>query len=637
MHDFLTRLGISERNPGAASTSGFFDTHGRVVDSFSPTTGQAIAGIQLATADDYETVVSEAQRVFREWRHLPAPKRGEILREVGDALRTHKEDIGRLISLEVGKIRSEGEGEVQESVDMADFCVGISRQLYGLSMHSERPSHRMYEQWHPLGVVGVITAFNFPNAVWAWNAMVAAACGDTVIWKPSLKAPLTAIATHRVCDAVFQKHGWGGVFNLIIGDDADVGEALVADRRVPLISATGSCRMGRVVGAKVAQRLGRCLLELGGNNAVIVNKDADLDLALRGVAFGAVGTSGQRCTSTRRIFLHEDIASDFITRLVSAYGTLPIGDPMEDGTLVGPLIDEDAVAQCEAAIVAIREAGRRDPGGGCPGRRSRKLRPAHGRTRPGRRLDPSPARRPSRPSSTCSPTGNLSDAIATPERRRSGPVVGAVHRLLPRRRDLPLRRRLRLRHRQHQYRHQRGRDRRRLRRREGHRRWPRGRKRRLEGLYAPPDLHAQLGHRPSPRPGRGVPVARIALVPGGPPGTSGARRLRAPLWPATLFSSGSSCLRRVGGSSAQAIRSAGLPQQCVCSSGSASCRAVYEPATAGIADLVPPGTLDPSRPLYPPHPHDTETLAEASSRILYSSGRCRASGRLDFAKLQVAA
>ena len=245
---------------------------------------------------------------------LPAPKRGEIVRQMGEAMRVHKDDLGALVTLEVGKILSEGLGEVQESIDMVDLAVGMSRQLFGLSMHSERAGHRMYEQWHPLGVVGCITAFNFPNAVWAWNAMVALVAGDAVIWKPSLKAPLTAIATHRLCDEVLAKHGFSGLLGLIIGGDADVGETMIADTRLPLISATGSTRMGKRVNQVVAGRLGRCLLELGGNNAIIVEPDADLDLAIRGVAFGAVGTAGQRCTSTRRLFLHSSIAKEFTDR-----------------------------------------------------------------------------------------------------------------------------------------------------------------------------------------------------------------------------------------------------------------------------------------------------------------------------------
>lgn len=357
MNDVLARLGLLAENPGAAGASGFINTRGPAVVSANPATGAALASVRLAGREDYETVVSDAARAFAEWRMLPAPQRGELVRRMGEALRAHKDDLGALVSLEVGKIKSEGLGEVQESIDMADLAVGMSRQLYGLAMHSERPKHRMYEQWHPLGVVGVITAFNFPNAVWAWNAMVALVAGDAVVWKPSLKAPLTAIATHRICDAVLQDAGWGGVLGLVIGDDKVVGEALIRDRRVPLISATGSTRMGRHVNSVVAARLGRCLLELGGNNAILVHRDADLDLALRGVAFGACGTAGQRCTSTRRLYVHEDIAEAFIERLVAAYGTLPIGDPLHDGVLVGPLIDEDAVVMYERAIARIREEG----------------------------------------------------------------------------------------------------------------------------------------------------------------------------------------------------------------------------------------------------------------------------------------
>ena len=356
MLDFLTRLGIQPVNNGAASC-GTITTNGREVVSTNPTTGEPIASVKLASVEDYETVVANAQATFERWRMLPAPKRGEIVRQCGEALREHKDDLGKLITLEVGKLLSEGLGEVQESIDMADLAVGMSRQLFGLTMHSERPLHRMYEQWHPVGIVGIITAFNFPNAVWAWNAMVAAIAGDVMIWKPSLKAPLTAIATHQICDEVFQRHGFGGVLGLIIGDDQDVGETMIRDRRLPLISATGSSRMGRHVGSVVAARLGRSLLELGGNNAIIVHHDADLDLALRAVAFGACGTTGQRCTSTRRLYLHESIAESFTTKLTSAYQSIPMGDPMEDGVLVGPLIDEDSVGMFCEAVAKIKEQG----------------------------------------------------------------------------------------------------------------------------------------------------------------------------------------------------------------------------------------------------------------------------------------
>jgi len=359
VHDVLKRLGIEAVNPGAAGVDGPIATEGREIEVVSPNDGELLAKVRLASTDDYEAVVAGAQEAFLRWRALPAPKRGEVVRACGDAMRAHKDDLGRLISLEVGKVASEGLGEVQESIDMADLAVGMSRQLYGKTMHSERPGHRMYEQWHPLGVIGIITAFNFPNAVWAWNAMVAAVAGDTMIWKPSLKAPLTALATHNVCERVFRDAGHPGVLNLIIGDDATVGEAMIGDRRLPLISATGSTRMGRHVGQVVASRLGRSLLELGGNNAIIVHEDADLDLALRGVAFGAVGTAGQRCTTTRRLFVHDAVYDGFVERLTAAYRTLPIGHPLEDGTLVGPLIDDDAVQAFEAAVKRAQEEGAR--------------------------------------------------------------------------------------------------------------------------------------------------------------------------------------------------------------------------------------------------------------------------------------
>ena len=357
MKDVLSRLGLSDVNSGAWASGPLDTSGGALLASDSPGTGQTIASVSLAGRAHYDHVVDEATRAFREWRMLPAPKRGEIVRQMGEALREHKDDLGRLVTMEVGKVLSEGLGEVQESIDMADFCVGLSRQLYGLSMHSERPGHRMYEQWHPLGPIGVITAFNFPNAVWAWNAMVALVCGDTVVWKPSLKAPLTAIATHRLLDAVLEKNGWRGALGLVIGADADVGEAMIHDPRLPLISATGSVRMGRHVGQVVAGRLGRCLLELGGNNGIIVDKDADLELALRAILFGAVGTAGQRCTSTRRLFLHKDIAADFSARLARAYEAVRIGDPLDPGTLMGPLIDQLAIDQYRRAIDTIREQG----------------------------------------------------------------------------------------------------------------------------------------------------------------------------------------------------------------------------------------------------------------------------------------
>jgi aldehyde dehydrogenase (NAD+) len=357
MRELLERLGLGDVNSGAWAGAPLAGGEAEI-GSTNPATGEVIARVRLATSAQYEEVVKTAVAQFQRWRLEPAPKRGEIVRQLAEALRAHKADLGALVSLETGKIRAEGAGEVQESIDIADFAVGLSRQLYGLTMHSERPAHRMYEQWHPLGVVGVITAFNFPNAVWAWNAMIAAACGDAVVWKPSLKAPLTAIATHRVCEEVLAKNGWSGLFGLVIGTDQEIGETFIRDARIPLVSATGSTRMGKYVGAVVAERLGRSLLELGGNNAIIVEPDADLDLAVRGVLFGAVGTAGQRCTTTRRLFLHKDIAPKFTEKLLALYRQVRIGDPLQDGILMGPLIDEDAVKAYEIAVAeAVRQGG----------------------------------------------------------------------------------------------------------------------------------------------------------------------------------------------------------------------------------------------------------------------------------------
>jgi aldehyde dehydrogenase (NAD+) len=330
---------------------------GNQVVSYNPATGAELGRVPLARPEDYDAVVSRAQSVFERWRMLPAPQRGQIVREIGDELRKAKPELGKMVTLEAGKIVAEGQGEVQEMIDIADFACGLSRQLYGLSMHSERPGHRMYEQWHPLGPVGVISAFNFPVAVWSWNALIAMVCGDTVIWKPSLKTPLCAMAVQEICDCVLERRGWKGVLNLIIGKDEVVGERLIADHRVPLISATGSTRMGRHVAQRVAARLGRSLLELGGNNGVIVTDDADPDLVVRAVLFGAVGTAGQRCTSIRRFFVRQSIAPDITGRLIAAYKQVRMGDPSDPATLMGPLIDEDAVENMMRGLDKIREQG----------------------------------------------------------------------------------------------------------------------------------------------------------------------------------------------------------------------------------------------------------------------------------------
>jgi aldehyde dehydrogenase (NAD+) len=330
--------------------------HGTETASIDPSTGAPIARVTFASAEDGDAAVAEAARAFEAWRRVPAPARGELVRRIGDALRAKKRALGALIALEVGKIRAEAEGEVQEMIDIADFAVGLSRQLYGLSMHSERPNHRMLEQWHPLGPVGVISAFNFPAAVWSWNALVGAVCGDAIVWKPSEEAPLTAIAVMRIVDDVVRASGHPPIFALACGG-RDVGARLAQDRRLPLVSATGSCAMGRAVGEVVARRFGRSLLELGGNNAVIAMDDADLDMATRGILFSAVGTAGQRCTSTRRLLAHRAIASELTGRLAAAYRNIAIGDPLDASTLMGPLVNARAVDAMMRALDAARAGG----------------------------------------------------------------------------------------------------------------------------------------------------------------------------------------------------------------------------------------------------------------------------------------
>ena len=328
-----------------------------VITSFNPATGQAIASVALASEADYEKAVQNSEAAFLRWRLVPAPQRGLIVREIAEALRVHKQDLGALVSLETGKIYQEGLGEVQEMIDVADFALGLSRQLYGMTTQSERPGHRLYEQWHPLGPVGVISAFNFPVAVWAWNALIAAVCGDTVIWKPSEETPLSAVAVHNIASTVLLKYDFADVFALLTGDVKTVGEPMLDDRRLPLISATGSTRMGRIVAERVGRRLGRTLLELGGNNAIILMPDADLDLALRGCLFAAVGTAGQRCTSLRRLFLHRSIADAFRAKLAKAYSQIRIGDPLAEGTLMGPLINAKAVAAYQHAVAQVSAEG----------------------------------------------------------------------------------------------------------------------------------------------------------------------------------------------------------------------------------------------------------------------------------------
>jgi len=356
----LEELGLSEINSGAGTGGAWLTCTGDFLDSVSPIDGRVIARVNQSSARDYEQVAAQAGEAFLQWWMIPAPKRGEIVRQIGEAVRARKRELGALLSLEVGKITAEAEGEVQEMIDICDYAVGQSRMLYGLTMPSERPLHRMYEQWHPLGPIGVITAFNFPVAVWAWNAMIALIAGDTVIWKPSSKACLTAVATMKIIEPVLQKNGLQpGILNVVIGNRREVGERLIADQRVPLISATGSVAMGRHVGQVVASRLGRSLLELGGNNAVIVTAKADLDLAVRAILFGAVGTAGQRCTTIRRIIAHRDIFTSLAEALTRAYRQVRIGNPMENGVLMGPLIDREAVHKMQDALKVITSQGGR--------------------------------------------------------------------------------------------------------------------------------------------------------------------------------------------------------------------------------------------------------------------------------------
>jgi aldehyde dehydrogenase (NAD+) len=357
--DILKGLGLSAINAGG-STGAHWWASGETTSqltSVNPATGETIAQIRACSTDDYEHIVRESISAFQQWRLVPAPKRGELVRLIGVSLRQHKDLLGSLVSLEVGKIKAEGDGEVQEMIDMADFAVGQSRMLYGTTMHSERAQHRMSEQWHPLGPVGVITAFNFPVAVWAWNAFLAAIAGDTVVWKPSPKAPLCAIAVQHLCNQVMEQQGYRGIFSLIVTAEKSIAETLVRDTRFPLISFTGSVPVGRAVASTVAQRLGRTLLELSGNNAIIVDKSADLSLAIRAIVFGAVGTAGQRCTTTRRLFVHASRYDEVVAQLVSAYKQIRIGNPLESGVLMGPLIDRTAVEAYRKALEEAKQAG----------------------------------------------------------------------------------------------------------------------------------------------------------------------------------------------------------------------------------------------------------------------------------------
>jgi aldehyde dehydrogenase (NAD+) len=352
----LARLGLDEVNSGVFAGRWLAGNGGELA-VLNPATGETIAIVTQASADEYEAVIASSERTFAAWRMLPAPKRGEYIRRLGEALRANKAELGALVSMEMGKIRAEGEGEVQEMVDICDFAVGLSRQLYGMTMMSERPLHRMYEQWHPLGPVGVITAFNFPVAVWSWNSALAAVCGDPVVWKPSSETPLTAVAVTRIAAEVMAGSGYEGLFNLVVGRGAVVGDRMINDPRLPLISATGSSAVGEKVATAVASRFGRSILELGGNNAIIVMDDANLELAVRAVLFAAVGTAGQRCTSLRRLIVHEAIADKLVDRLVDSYRQVSIGDPLDQGTLMGPLVTPGAVKDMMHALETATAQG----------------------------------------------------------------------------------------------------------------------------------------------------------------------------------------------------------------------------------------------------------------------------------------
>ncbi len=355
----LTELDLQPTNPGGCAGLGKWTTttQSGLLSSINPATGESIAQVNLCSSEDYEGIVQESERAFQVWRQVPAPKRGEVIRLIGQALREKKDALGSLVSMEVGKIKAEGDGEVQEMIDMADFAVGQSRMLYGKTMHSERPQHRMSEQWHPLGIIGVFSAFNFPVAVWAWNACIAAIAGNTVIWKPSPKAPLTAIAVQHICNRVMDEQGYAGIFSLYITDNNELAEKMVADKRLPLISFTGSVPVGRHVASIVGKRLGRTLLELSGNNAVIVDETADLDVAIPGIVFGAVGTAGQRCTSTRRLLVHESRYQEVVSRLLHGYTQVRIGNPLADGVLMGPLIDQEAIRRYRETLEEAEKFG----------------------------------------------------------------------------------------------------------------------------------------------------------------------------------------------------------------------------------------------------------------------------------------
>ena len=497
-HPVLTALGLTDNESGTYLGSGQWSAtkDAGVLEPVNPTTGEVLGRVQASSQADYEAIVERAQAVYKVWRTTPAPRRGEAIRLCADALRTHKDALGSLVALEMGKSKPEGDGEVQEMIDIGEFAVGLSRQLYGLTMHSERPGHRMYEQWHPIGIVGVISAFNFPVAVWAWNSFVAAICGDITIWKPSPKTPLSAIAAMKICNEALKKGGFPDIFFLFNDAGSELAQQFVDDKRIPLISFTGSTKVGRMVGERVAQRMGRSLLELGGNNAIIVDQTADLKLAIPAIAFGAVGTAGQRCTTTRRLFVHESIYDDVLGKLIAAYKQVEkkIGDPTDPANLMGPLNSKDGVdAYLDAVEKAKAAGGKIETGGAAIEGKGNFVLPTivtgltnDAADRAARDLRADPVR---------DEVQDHRRSHRHAERRAAGPVVVDLHHQPQGGRSVPGRVGFGLRHRQRQHRHLRRGDRRRLRRREGNRRWPGIGLGCVEGLYAPPDQHDQLLRR----------------------------------------------------------------------------------------------------------------------------------------------
>ena len=358
MKEILEKLNLNSINPGSWSgDTALQSDNEKLIESINPSTKEVIASVKNTTNEEYEQVLSNANEAFKEWRKIPAPVRGDAVRRIGDALREHKDALGSLISIEMGKIKAEGDGEVQEMIDMADLAVGQSRMLYGVTTHSERPMHRMYEQWHPLGIVGIITAFNFPVAVWSWNAFIAAICGNINIWKPSPKTPLCSVAVQKICNQALKDQGLPEVFHLINDESNVLSQKLINDERIDLLSFTGSCEVGKKVGQQVAARMGKYLLELGGNNAIIIDESANFDIAVPGIVFGSVGTAGQRCTTTRRILVHESRMEELQKKLTEAYKQIPVGNPLDPKTLMGPIIDEKSVQNIEKAIQSVKDAG----------------------------------------------------------------------------------------------------------------------------------------------------------------------------------------------------------------------------------------------------------------------------------------